>query len=114
MNLPSKKQPPLPSPLLHKDVEEREMEQRAWPGFMGSMRECFRGILSLSLSPLARGEGNQIDTFLPKLCQRLICALRQFRDFSIIEGAVISCFNEAHDRTTERHRDFPKSQIAAD
>jgi CBS domain containing-hemolysin-like protein len=30
------------------------------------MRECFRGILFLSLSPLARGEGIQIDTFLPK------------------------------------------------
>jgi hypothetical protein len=45
LNLPSNKQPPLPSPLLHKCVEEREME-RAWPRFMGSMRECFRGILS--------------------------------------------------------------------
>jgi hypothetical protein len=30
--------------------------------------------LSLSLSPLARGEGIQFDTFLPKLCQKLICA----------------------------------------
>jgi len=77
MNPASKKQPPLPSPLLHKDVEEREVEQRTWPGFMGSMRECFRGIFSLSLSPLARGEGIQIDTLFPKLSQKLICASRQ-------------------------------------
>jgi hypothetical protein len=44
---------------------------------MGSMRECFRGIFSLSLSPLARGEGIQIDTLFPKLSQKLICASRQ-------------------------------------
>jgi hypothetical protein len=51
MNPASKKQPPLPSPLLHKYVEEREMEQRAWPRFMGSMREfLFRRNLSPSLS----------------------------------------------------------------
>jgi hypothetical protein len=31
--------------------------------------------LSLSLSPLARGEGIQTDTSLPKPCQKLICAL---------------------------------------
>ena len=30
--------------------------------------------LSLSLSPLTRREGIQIVTFLPKLCQKLICA----------------------------------------
>jgi hypothetical protein len=45
MNLPSKKEPPLPNPLLHKFVEEREMERR--DGFMGSMRGSVRGILSL-------------------------------------------------------------------
>jgi hypothetical protein len=45
MNLPSNKEPPLPNPLLHKYVEEREMERRE--GFMGSMREfLFRRILS--------------------------------------------------------------------
>jgi len=37
MNPPSKKEPPLPNSLLHKYVEEREMEQRE--GFMGSSRE---------------------------------------------------------------------------
>ena len=30
MNLPAKKEPPLPDPLLHKYVEEREMNLRAW------------------------------------------------------------------------------------
>jgi hypothetical protein len=29
MNFPSKKEPPLPNSLLHKYVEEREMERRA-------------------------------------------------------------------------------------
>jgi hypothetical protein len=33
MNLPSNTEPPLPNPLLHKYVEEREMERRE--GFMG-------------------------------------------------------------------------------
>src|SRR5580692_4111812 len=47
MNLPSKEEPPLPNPLLHKYVEERKMERRG--GFMGSMRECVRGILTLRL-----------------------------------------------------------------
>jgi hypothetical protein len=28
MNLESRKEPPLPSPLLHKDVEERERRMR--------------------------------------------------------------------------------------
>jgi len=37
-------EPPLPDPLLHKCVEEREMERRE--GFMGSMRELVRGNLS--------------------------------------------------------------------
>ena len=40
----SKKEPPLPDPLLHKYVEERGMERRA--RLMGSMCECFRGNLS--------------------------------------------------------------------
>jgi len=44
MNLPLKKEPPLPNPLLHKYVEERGMERRG--GFMGSMREYVRRILS--------------------------------------------------------------------
>jgi hypothetical protein len=29
MNLPSKKEPPLPNPLLHKCVEEREISKFA-------------------------------------------------------------------------------------
>jgi hypothetical protein len=33
MNLPLKKEPPLPNPHLHKYVEVREMERRE--GFMG-------------------------------------------------------------------------------
>jgi hypothetical protein len=40
-----------PGPLLHKCVEEREMERRT--RFRGSMREIFRG----NLSPLSQGEG---------------------------------------------------------
>ena len=40
-----KKEHPLPGPLLHKCVEEREMERRT-TGFMSSMREWFRGNLS--------------------------------------------------------------------
>jgi hypothetical protein len=54
MNLASNKEPPLPNPLLHKYVEERELERRE--GFMGSMGECVRGILSLS-SPRTAGRG---------------------------------------------------------
>jgi hypothetical protein len=44
MNQQSNKEPPLPNPLLHKYVEERETEQR--DRFIGSMRESVRGILS--------------------------------------------------------------------
>jgi len=67
MNTPSNKVPPLPNPLHHKCVEEREMERRR--GFMGSMRECLRG----NLSPLARGEGTS-GARLPGICQKLGCA----------------------------------------
>ena len=51
MNQQSNKEPPLPNPLLHKFVEEREMERR--DGFMGSMRESVLGILSLGAAPQA-------------------------------------------------------------
>jgi hypothetical protein len=44
MNLLSKKEPPLPNPLLHKYVEEREMERRKW--IMGSMRDSAQGVLT--------------------------------------------------------------------
>jgi hypothetical protein len=48
--------------------------------------------LSLSLSPLARGEGIQFDTFLPTLCQKLICARR----FGLFR-AVSTCFDQKKD-----------------
>jgi hypothetical protein len=47
MSLLSNEEPPLPNPLLHKFVEEREMARR--DRFMGSMRESVRGILTLTL-----------------------------------------------------------------
>ena len=54
MNLPSKKEPPLPGPLLHKYVEERGMERRARVhGFNARM---FREISPCPL-PTSWGEG---------------------------------------------------------
>jgi hypothetical protein len=51
MNLPSKKQPPLPNPLLHILVEEREMERRARVhGFNARM-------VSGEISPRKAGNG---------------------------------------------------------
>jgi hypothetical protein len=51
----SKREPPHPDPLLHKCVEEREMEWACPRGFWESMREILRRILS----PLAREEGTE-------------------------------------------------------
>ena len=61
-------------PLLHILVEERVGERRL--SFDGRFmeRRHFLGTPPPVSPPACPGEGIQIDTFLPKLCQKLICA----------------------------------------
>jgi NADPH-dependent glutamate synthase beta subunit-like oxidoreductase/ferredoxin len=40
MNLPSRREPPLPGPLLHKPVEEREMQSRSLSSAQGYVPTC--------------------------------------------------------------------------
>ena len=82
MNLAWQKEPPLPGPLLHKHVEEREMKRRVVEGFnarsltrenvstplsfrwsarwsRGFMREVCFGEISPCLSPPLCGSGGE-------------------------------------------------------
>ena len=49
MNCHRKNEPPLPSPLLHKRVEEREMGRGLGRGAAGSWVQCAKGLGEISL-----------------------------------------------------------------
>jgi len=53
MNLPSRREPPLPGPLLHKHVEEREMELRS----LSSWAQLTRFFAGWVLSPTSHWVG---------------------------------------------------------